>query len=39
MAVVEIDLGSQSTKVVIVKGDAVVGGASLQTGNRRLNEA
>ena len=29
MAVVGIDLGSQSTKVVIVEGDEIVGGASL----------
>jgi activator of 2-hydroxyglutaryl-CoA dehydratase len=31
MAVVGIDLGSQSTKSVILEGDVILGGASLQT--------
>ena len=35
MAVVGIDLGTQSTKVVILEGDAILGGASLRPGNRR----
>jgi predicted CoA-substrate-specific enzyme activase len=39
MAVVGIDLGSQSTKVVIVEGDLIVGGASLQTGESAETEA
>ena len=39
MAVVGIDLGSQSTKVVILEGDEIVGGASLQTGESAETEA
>jgi (R)-2-hydroxyacyl-CoA dehydratese activating ATPase len=39
MAVVGIDLGSQSTKVVILDGDVIVGGASLQTGESAEAEA
>jgi predicted CoA-substrate-specific enzyme activase len=39
MAVVGIDLGSQSTKVVIVEGDVIVGGASLQTAESAETEA
>jgi (R)-2-hydroxyacyl-CoA dehydratese activating ATPase len=39
MAVIGIDLGSQSTKVVIVEGDTIVGGASLQTGESAETEA
>ena len=39
MAVVGIDLGSQSTKVVIVEGDQIVGGASLSTGESAETEA
>lgn len=39
MAVVGIDLGSQSTKVVILEGDTIVGGASLSTGESAETEA
>lgn len=39
MAVVGIDLGSQSTKVVILEGDVILGGASLQTGESAETEA
>jgi predicted CoA-substrate-specific enzyme activase len=39
MAVIGIDLGSQSTKVVILEGDKIVGGASLQTGESAETEA
>src|SRR5512139_438109 len=39
MAVVGIDLGSQSTKVVILEGDVILGGASLQTGEPAETEA
>ena len=39
MAVVGIDLGSQSTKVVILEGDKILGGASLQTGESAATEA
>jgi len=39
MAVVGVDLGSQSTKVVILEGDEIVGGASLQTGESAETEA
>ena len=39
MAVVGIDLGSQSTKVVILEGDEIVGGASLSTGESAETEA
>ncbi|MBY5345056.1 hypothetical protein E0H35_20170 [Rhizobium leguminosarum bv. viciae] len=39
MAVVGIDLGSQSTKVVILEGDSIIGGASLQTGESAETEA
>ena len=39
MAVVGVDLGSQSTKVVILEGDEIVGGASLATGESAETEA
>lgn len=39
MAVVGIDLGSQSTKAVILEGDKILGGASLQTGESAETEA
>jgi predicted CoA-substrate-specific enzyme activase len=39
MAVVGIDLGSQSTKVVILEDDKILGGASLQTGESAETEA
>jgi predicted CoA-substrate-specific enzyme activase len=39
MAVVGIDLGSQSTKAVILEGDEIVGGASLSTGESAEDEA
>ncbi len=39
MAFLGIDLGSQSTKVVIVEGDQIVGGASLSTGESAETEA
>ena len=39
MAVIGIDLGSGSTKVVIVEGDKIVGGASLSTGESAETEA
>ena len=39
MAVVGIDLGSQNTKVVILEGDVILGGASLQTGESAETEA
>jgi predicted CoA-substrate-specific enzyme activase len=39
MAVVGVDLGSQSTKVVILEGDQIVGGASLSTGESAEDEA
>ena len=39
MAVIGIDLGSQSTKVVILEGDKILGGASLSTGESAENEA
>ena len=39
MAVVGIDLGSQNTKVVILEGDEILGGASLQTGESAETEA
>ena len=39
MAVVGIDLGSQSTKAVILEGDVILGGASLQTGESAETEA
>jgi (R)-2-hydroxyacyl-CoA dehydratese activating ATPase len=39
MPVIGIDLGSQSTKVVILEGDKIVGGASLQTGESAETEA
>jgi (R)-2-hydroxyacyl-CoA dehydratese activating ATPase len=39
MAVVGIDLGSQSTKAVILKGDEILGGASLATGESAETEA
>jgi predicted CoA-substrate-specific enzyme activase len=39
MAVVGVDLGSQSTKVVILQGDEILGGASLQTGESAETEA
>ena len=39
MAVVGVDLGSQSTKAVILEGDEIVGGASLQTGESAETEA
>ena len=39
MAVVGVDLGSQSTKVVILQGEEIVGGASLATGESAETEA
>jgi predicted CoA-substrate-specific enzyme activase len=39
MAVVGIDLGSQSTKAVILDGGVILGGASLQTGESAETEA
>lgn len=39
MAVVGIDLGSQSTKAVILEGDEILGGASMQTGESAETEA
>ncbi len=39
MAVVGVDLGSQSTKAVILEGDEIVGGASMQTGESAEVEA
>ncbi len=39
MAVVGVDLGSQSTKAVILEGDEIIGGASLQTGESAETEA
>ena len=39
MAVVGVDLGSQSTKVVILDGDTILGGASMQTGESAETEA
>jgi predicted CoA-substrate-specific enzyme activase len=39
MAVVGIDLGSQSTKAVILNDDEIVGGASLSTGESAEDEA
>ena len=39
MAVVGVDLGSQSTKAVILEGDEILGGASLQTGESAETEA
>jgi predicted CoA-substrate-specific enzyme activase len=39
MAVVGIDLGSQNTKVVILKGEEILGGASLETGESAETEA
>ena len=39
MAVVGVDLGSQSTKAVILEGDEIVGGASLATGESAETEA
>ena len=39
MAVIGIDLGTQSTKVVILEGDVILGGASLQTGESAETEA
>jgi len=39
MAVVGIDLGSQSTKAVILEGDKIIGGASLSTGESAEDEA
>lgn len=39
MAVVGVDLGSQSTKAVILNGNEIVGGASLQTGESAETEA
>ncbi len=39
MAVVGIDLGSQHTKAVILEGDRILGGASLQTGESAETEA
>ena len=39
MAVVGIDLGSQNTKVVILEGDEILGGASLETGESAETEA
>jgi predicted CoA-substrate-specific enzyme activase len=39
MAVVGVDLGSQSTKAVILEGDEIVGGASLSTGESAETEA
>jgi (R)-2-hydroxyacyl-CoA dehydratese activating ATPase len=39
MAVVGIDLGSQNTKAVILEGDEILGGASLETGESAETEA
>jgi len=39
MAVVGIDLGSQSTKAVILEGDKILGGASMTTGESAETEA
>ena len=39
MAVVGVDLGSQSTKAVILEGDKILGGASMQTGESAETEA
>jgi (R)-2-hydroxyacyl-CoA dehydratese activating ATPase len=39
MAVVGIDLGSQNTKAVILEGDKILGGASLETGESAETEA
>ena len=39
MAVVGVDLGSQSTKAVILDGDKILGGASMQTGESAEDEA
>jgi predicted CoA-substrate-specific enzyme activase len=39
MAVVGIDLGSQNTKAVILEGDEILGGASLDTGESAETEA
>ena len=39
MAVVGVDLGSHSTKVVILEGDEILGGASLSTGESAEDEA
>jgi predicted CoA-substrate-specific enzyme activase len=39
MAVLGIDLGSQHTKAVILDGDVILGGASLQTGESAETEA
>ena len=39
MAVVGIDLGSQNTKAVILKGDEIIGSASLSTGESAETEA
>jgi predicted CoA-substrate-specific enzyme activase len=39
MAVVGVDLGSQSTKAVILEGDEIVGGASMATGESAETEA
>jgi predicted CoA-substrate-specific enzyme activase len=39
MAVVGVDLGSQSTKAVILEGDEILGGASLTTGESAETEA
>jgi (R)-2-hydroxyacyl-CoA dehydratese activating ATPase len=39
MAVVGVDLGSQSTKAVILEGDEILGGASMTTGESAENEA
>jgi (R)-2-hydroxyacyl-CoA dehydratese activating ATPase len=39
MAAVGVDLGSQSTKAVILQGDEILGGASLSTGESAETEA
>jgi activator of 2-hydroxyglutaryl-CoA dehydratase len=39
MAVVGIDIGSQNTKAVILEGDEILGGASLETGESGESEA
>jgi predicted CoA-substrate-specific enzyme activase len=39
MAVVGVDLGSQSTKAVILQDDKILGGASMQTGESAETEA
>jgi predicted CoA-substrate-specific enzyme activase len=39
MAVLGIDLGSQNTKVMILEGDEILGGASLETGESAESEA